>query len=610
LHEVRRDLVLATVLCGGFALYCFWPQRDSLIGWGSDPWFNLWTFEIAWHRIARDGPLWFIHRAAWRAPLFGGAELGLAYSENQAWPALFLFPLREWSGNGAWTMQVGAVAMALLAFFCTTAWLRRLGIGGIAPWGGVLFAASGWIQSQRGHYQNLCIFVIPLTLWAFATLRARPAAWRALLAGASLGWIAGWNVYFLFFSTVALTWLMARSLRRGELSWLHSLAFVAAAAVLVAPFAVRYAELGRMLGGYRAFISYGTTFRDLLARTHAPRLLPPHFEAAGEAGGAGVVWIALCVLALRLPRARPWLVASAIAYWVALGSSLGAWQLLSGLPWVSGMRAIGRAECLVILFSIPAILLCLESMPRKVAGSLLLLAILELVPVGRPERVPVDPGWFGLTPLTVAMAERGPTLIVPRVDHELMAALVSTEATYFGGWSGRDPPGEELLSRFTPRPDAAQDAIAATGARRVLARTPEFAQAIARIPGAMLVGKFDGGSLFDVPAAPPPLSILRDASAEERDAPWPTLELRAVRTGVLSIRELDSCRLREQLRLGPLVFEHELRLQGNELKTLAPQTGDVILHHQSRRAIFHLPLLRASSHMQVVCDAAASGGRD
>src|SRR5207237_185892 len=205
---MRRDFALAGALCATFALVSFWPQRDSLVGWGPDPFFNLWTFEIVWHRLAQHGPLWFLRRAAWQAPLFSGHPLGLAFSETQAWPALLLWPLRKLSQNGAWTLQAGAVLMVLAAFGCATAWLRRVGASRLAPWGGLLFAASGWFQSQREHYQNLCIFVIPLALLAVEELRARPGLLRAALAGAAVGWLAGWNIYYLVFSTAAAAWLV------------------------------------------------------------------------------------------------------------------------------------------------------------------------------------------------------------------------------------------------------------------------------------------------------------------------------------------------------------------------------------------------------------------
>src|SRR5207248_7336187 len=130
--------------------------------------------------------------------------------------------------------------------------------------------------------------------------------------------------------------------------------------------------------------------------------------------------------AFRMPRARPWLLAAGVALWVALGTSLGSWQLLGSLPFVNGMRAIGRAECLVVLFSIPAILICLESMPGKLGPLLLFFLILELVPGGLPERLSVEPAWFAPTPFATAMKKAGPTLILPDVDYRLMTALTST----------------------------------------------------------------------------------------------------------------------------------------------------------------------------------------
>jgi hypothetical protein len=77
-----------------FAVWSYWPTAGSIPGWGGDPLFNLWTFEVAWHNLGTTAGLW-------EAPLFGGSALGLAFSENQLIPALLFWPIRAVSGNGA-----------------------------------------------------------------------------------------------------------------------------------------------------------------------------------------------------------------------------------------------------------------------------------------------------------------------------------------------------------------------------------------------------------------------------------------------------------------------------------------------------------------------------
>jgi len=83
-----------------------------------------------------------------------------------------------------------------------------------------------------------------------------------------LGWIVGWNMYYLVFSSCAMGWLLFRSIHRAEIKMFHALALGLSAALVIAPFAIRYGQLAQVLGGYRAFESYGTAVQDLLARTH------------------------------------------------------------------------------------------------------------------------------------------------------------------------------------------------------------------------------------------------------------------------------------------------------------------------------------------------------
>lgn len=600
---MKRQHALVAALTAAYAFYSAWPRGDSFIGWGDDPYIALWTFEIVWHRISQFGPLWFLHRAGWWAPIFGGYPLGLACSENEAWTALFFWPLRMASGNGAWALQAGALLLIAAAVVCTALWLRELGHGELASWGGLLVAGSGWLQSQRGHYQNLCIFLIPLAFLAVDRLRRQPGIPRALLAGASVGWIAGWNLHYMVFAGVATAWLVVRGVRRREIAFVHLAAFALAASAAIAPFAIRYLELERVLGAFRAAQSYGTAIGELFARKHARRLLPPHVEATVEAGGLGVVWVAACVVAaVRVRAARPWLIAAAIAYWVALGPNLGAWQVLSNLPVVRGMRAIGRAQLMVVLFTAPAVLSCLEMLPLRARRLVLALLVVELLPGEWAERVPVRPAWFGHSALNDLLAAGPPVLALPDPDGALMLALADREPRYFAGISSRTPPGQEVLIGSIAAGYPVPDLIVATGARRVLARTPEFASAIAAIPGASVVGRFDEGTVFDVPGLGEGSLLDRDTTARRSSAPWPTLELVAQRGGPLSLRRIDSCHFRQRLEFGPIALTHDLRLQGNEIRMLNPRPGDVIVHHESRLAVFRLPpFARPKERIDLTC---------
>src|SRR6202171_6312783 len=138
--RVRR--LVPSILAVAFAVWSYRPTVDSILGWGGDPLFNAWTFEVVWHNLAARDPLW-------QAPLFAGSPLGLAFSENQVIAALVFWPFRALGGSdGAFALGAGAVLSSLLAFACTAGWLRALGLRALAEWGGLLFAGCGWLQRQ------------------------------------------------------------------------------------------------------------------------------------------------------------------------------------------------------------------------------------------------------------------------------------------------------------------------------------------------------------------------------------------------------------------------------------------------------------------------------
>ncbi len=624
-------VVLPTALAVAFALLCFWPPRDAVFGWGGDPLFNLWTLELVWHRLATLGPLQMFSRAFWQAPLFGDAPLGLALSENQLYAALLLWPLRALSGNGAFALGVGAAASVIAAHFCAASWLRVTGVVALRFWGGLFFAACGWLQTEYAHYQNLCIFLLPLALRAFAAFEARPTAARLVLCALAFGWIGGWNLYFQLFANACLAVLIFRARRRIELPRLATLLLLALAVQW--PIAGKYLELGKLLGGYRVLITYGASFRSLIA-TDRPRLLVPALQAAGaQAGYLGFVWLGLVVFSFSRRAARPWLLACAVAFWVSLGYGAGLFDLLSLLPGVSGLRAIGRAQVLVMLFSLPAVLGTLETLKPPRALLLVCLALIELTPGQLPLRVHVDPALFGApTPLTRALAEaEDPVLVLPDADARAMVWLLPGVTPYFSGYSGRAPPGEELLQAITVRrgwgPGSLDAALDLTRPRRVLALTPTLSDELRASPRLRLRGCYahlDGAApcLFETlrpdpraepgqepraaaaPGQEPSLRLDRDARWEVRDgAHGPGLDLRAIASGALDIREVDRCRLRQTLRfpwLPPLA--HDLPLQGSELRGARFTAGDLVLHHELRQAVFRLPArLRPGVELTVVC---------
>lgn len=454
------------------------PSRDAVIGWGGDPHFNLWTFELVWDRIASHGPLWFLHLPLWRTQLFAGADFGLAYSENQLWTALATYPFFLISGSAPLALQLFVIACAPLTYGLTFIWLRGrmrpVHAAGLA----LFFAASGWLQSQMGHYQNLCIFVVPLALVAFDRLKAAPSIPRALLLGLAVGWACGWNLYYFVFLGVWCGLLLANEVRRKRLPWrLAGLAAIAAIAV-AAPVLRPYLLLDRSLGSHPALECYGLNPWDMFARLHAPRLLWPAYEAVVEPGGMPITWLLLLLYGLTIPRARPWLIAAAAAFWISTGRALGAWGALGWLPVVSALRAIGRVHLMTIALTLPALGAVLQALPSRVAGVALVLLLAESIP-GRPaEHVAVE----AARPAPEVAFGTDPILVLPPPDSFAMEALLPWRVSYYGGYSGFAPPGEELLEatwrRSSTTAVAVEKSVAATQPRFILSRSPEISSIV------------------------------------------------------------------------------------------------------------------------------------
>ncbi|HEY6910372.1 MAG TPA: hypothetical protein VI356_13430 [Myxococcales bacterium] len=580
-----------------FAL-TFALARDSIPGWGDDPLFNLWTFELVWHHLDGEGVRALFSGRLWWAPLYGGHPLGLAFSENQIVPALLLWPLRKICGNGALSLNAGAVLWILAAFAAAAGWLRSIGHRALACWGGLLFAASGWLQSQYAHYQNLYVFVLPLSLWAWSRFRERPRALTLLACALSFGWIGGWNLYFQVFANFILAVLAARWVRR-EPRW--TFAIVGLTALVELPVASRYFQLGATIGGFGSAETYAATWKSLLGSAHRPRALFPSFEVPIEAAGfVGVTWLVLLLLALRRREQWPWLLAAAAALWAAAGRGAGLFDLLAAVPGVGGLRAMGRAQVLFLLFSLPPVLAVLERLRPRWSALALAATMAELLPADLPARVAVDPGlWRGPTPLSAALApSREPLLVLPEARSRFMLEATQTWTPYFGGYSGRAPAGEELLETVTLRRpwDRAtlDDLLDFTRATRVVAldaRSASRARASDRLALRGCYAHLHGSTacVFDRigTPAPPSLRLDRDAVFEQRaGGPWPEADLRAIAAGALEIGQVDRCRLVETLHL-PLLppLRRAVPLQGSALRGIRFQPGALILHQELRQAL-------------------------
>jgi hypothetical protein len=574
-----------------FAAWSYLPSAGSIPGWGGDPLFVLWTFEVAWHNLGTSAGLW-------EAPLFGGSPVGLAFSENQLIPALLFWPIRAIAGNGAVALGAGAILMALLAVACTTGWLRALGLRRLAEWGGLLFAGCGWLQSQYAHYQNLCAFVLPLAFWAWAAYARDPRPARLGACALAFGWIAGWNLYFLIFADLCLLVLAARARRPLVL---------ALALAVQAPFLVPYAEVAHSMGGYAALVSYGASLRSLFGSALRPRLLLPSFAVDIESAGyLGPVWLALMAASLRRPESRPWLAAAGIAFWAALGRGYGLFDALAAFPGPSALRSTGRAQILVFLFSLPAVLGWLESLPRWRAPAAISLALIDLIPASRPQRMAVDPAlWGPPSELSRELSRSAsPLLVVPEADPRFMLDATQSWTPYFGGLSGRGPAGEALLAALEWR-ERFPEALELTRPTRVLALTPAAAEKLRALPQLQPRGCFrhlDLGEpcLFDVVRMDlPGLRLDRDTRQEEsRVADWPATDFLATTSGVLDVREVDRCSVRRAVRVLGMSFPSMLPLPIPDRARYV--AGEQVLHIEAKQLLFRLGAF--SPRFTLVCE--------
>jgi len=589
----------------GYALFTFWPQRASMPGWGGDPLFNLWTFEHVWRQFDRFGVLRMYSDPFWSAPIFAGAPLQLAFSENQLYAALLLRPLWHLFG-GPVALQWGAILMTLAAFGCAYGWLRSLGIAGLAGPGALLFACCGFVQSQYTHYQNLAIFLLPLALWSWSAMEQKPGIPRTALCALAFGWIGGWNMYFQVFADLMLVTLVV-FLRRPPRGW--RLAALGGAALVQAPIALQYFKVQRALGSFALVMTFGATPRSVVGTAMRPTLLQramPFYPAEDvpveAAGFLGLVWSALLVAALFRQQTRRWSIAALLALWAAFGLGHGLFDVLHLLPGVSDLRAAGRFQVLTALFAVPATLLVLRNASRALRWVLLALVAVELIPADPAPRVPI-PGELARRPTAfdVALGGRGPLLLVPSPDVRFQLYSLPFGGALLQGRSGRAPANVDLVdSFFTDRPwneDALRELLELTEAAVVATSDPRWAADLSASPHLELEGCFEqfdrAVCLFHTRGVParPRLRLDSDARWEYAESPegWPVAQLRAVRSGVVDYAALGRCRLAEKTRLGPLSWTRELSFPGARLAHARFDAGDVMFRHESRQAVFQLP---------------------
>ncbi len=437
------------------------------MGWGDDPFFNLWVHEHHWATFSHSGPFVFLKASFWDSNIFDPLPLTIALSDNYVASALLSWPLRLISGNGAQSLSLLCVMGNVAAFFCMAQWLRRLGATRLACWGGLAFAACGWVQTQSAHFQNACIFVFPLALWMWSRFIEKSSFGRLLACAASFGWIIGWNLYFQTFANIILTVLaVGTAYRRRELRT-SMVALLVVSFVFEFPVARQYLKLQSIMGDYavglgdfRYFAARWTSvffhfFHRNWLQASLPGLYPAPTDATIESAGfIGFAWLLLWCRALFARRSvRIWAWAAVVAWLVALGPDYGFFRLVQYFPGMSSLRAIGRAQIISTLFSITAVILLLES--HLIAGKQrvwlaivpLLLIVAELIPGRKRDTVEIMPmPWVPAeTAKRIVEQQSRSLLLLPEPPVSSQLYFVQVPVRLYSGYSGRAPVQSGLI---------------------------------------------------------------------------------------------------------------------------------------------------------------------
>jgi hypothetical protein len=242
-----------------------------------DPLFNLYILK--W--VAHEVHLGFA--GFWDAPFFFPVRSVLAYSDHLLGPGLAAAAFTSLVPEGL-PRWIPAYNLLLLSSFAATGLagcfvLRRGGLGWAAAWlGGVMYAFSPFRWDQLSHLQILLMELIPVTLWSFDRLLARPGRGRAaLFLGCYLLHLSG-GCYLAFMIHVPLAVLLANrlpELRRSG-SWRVELPVLGGTALIAAGAAgalfSRYQVVARVAGlhwGPGLVRTYGASLVSYLTPSHS-----------------------------------------------------------------------------------------------------------------------------------------------------------------------------------------------------------------------------------------------------------------------------------------------------------------------------------------------------
>ena len=454
-------------------------QIDRLIGWGDDPAFNLWTFEHNWAAFSKLGIFSWLRSNFWDAGIFWPQHLTLTLSENQIFSSLASYPLYRLLGNPIQTLNLFLIVVAVLNFVFAGLWLQNHAPSKRWAWfGALLFASNGWWTTHVAHYQNIPIFLIPLFLWIWDRFNQSPTFLLAVVAGVFEGWAAGWNLYFQIFLNLILASLLYLQFRdRRELSfWKYAAILGVVAGFTQWILLRRYIELQSLLGSFSAppaeTNAFGAWARSPLLQVNYKTLLPSLAPwAYAQTGGIeatgflGWTWLLAVLAGFFHKRAKAWVLLCLVIFWLSLGPRGGLWWILTPFPGFGSLRAIGRLQILLVLFSIPALLEVLAQARFKrfwwALPTLILLEICPAQPFLKKELQVDTVEW--------SSSIKSPVLQLPQTDSETQLLLGRAGILQVSGYSGRSFPNAFDLGRqFQGHPEQLDLFASWAGAKSVI----------------------------------------------------------------------------------------------------------------------------------------------
>ncbi len=415
-----RDAFVVSALYLALTLALTWPLAAGLThdiaGDFGDPLFTSWA--LAWDAT-------HLGRGWWNANIFAPHPLSLAYSEHFLPQALQVVPFYVATKNPILCYNLVFLSTFVLSGLGMFLLGRELtGSGAAGAVAGLAYAFAPYRIASIPHLQVLSSAWMPFVLFGlrrhFATGRVRP------LAGAAAAWTVqnlSCGYYLLFFSPIALCYILWQLTIRGLWSDRRALLCTAAACAMVfvatAPFLLPYLELRRLGFSPRSLIETRRFSADVYAYFTADpnlRLWGPIAQAWPKAEGLlfpGLTIVVLAVLGVARSatlKGSPYQEAGSAAGTSNVGRPFQGRQLIRIAATVVALLVI----TLLLGYSIRLPGLKITGLSRLLiiatAASAILLAVSRDARASVARRLSSPAGFFSLMTLFAVVMSFGPDI--------------------------------------------------------------------------------------------------------------------------------------------------------------------------------------------------------